>query len=72
MGRYEKLVDDIYRFIRLVASEMRNKLDESQKKIDSLEVTSRMGRVSRNRKVAKECVNYGCHVPYGVSVGRKH
>lgn len=37
MGRYEKLVDDIYRNIGLVASEMRNKIDACQKRIDSLE-----------------------------------
>lgn len=37
MGRCEKLADDIYRFIRLVASEMRNKIDACQKRIDSLE-----------------------------------
>lgn len=37
MEGYGKLADDIYRFIRLVASEMRNKIDACQKRIDSLE-----------------------------------
>lgn len=37
MGRYEKLVDDIYRNIGLVASEMRNKIDVCRKGIDNLE-----------------------------------
>lgn len=37
MEGYGKLADDIYRLIRLVASEMRNKIDVCQKRIDSLE-----------------------------------
>lgn len=37
MEGYGKLADDIYRLIRLVASEMRNKIDVCQKRIGSLE-----------------------------------
>lgn len=38
MEGYGKLTDNIYRLIRLVASEMRNKIDVCQKRIDSLEL----------------------------------